>query len=116
MARIKKAVKAASKGLGLVFILPIRFYQKFISPMTPASCKYYPTCSAYAVEAYRKHGAVMGSVLTAWRLLRCNPWSYGGVDYVPDKITRIYFVPKNLRKENTYSEDERESRETEDRE
>jgi hypothetical protein len=48
----------------------------------------------------------MGTVLAVWRLLRCNPWSMGGVDYVPDKITRIYFVPKNLRKENKKEEKE----------
>jgi uncharacterized protein len=45
------------------------------------TCKYYPTCSAYASGALRKHGLVKGSTLTAWRLLRCNPWSRGGVDY-----------------------------------
>lgn len=100
MAWIKRTAEAVSKGLSFVFILPIRFYQRFISPMTPPRCKYYPTCSAYAAEAYRKHGVIMGTVLSAWRLLRCNPWSMGGVDYVPEKITRIYFVPKNLRKED----------------
>lgn len=97
-APIKRAAKAVSKAVGYFFILPIMFYRKFISPMFPARCKYYPSCSAYAVEAYKKHGVFKGTLLSAWRLLRCNPWSYGGVDYVPDKLTRIYFVPKNLRK------------------
>ena len=101
MAWIKRTVKAVSKGLSFIFILPIRLYQRFISPLTPPRCKYYPTCSVYALEAYRKHGVIKGTVLSAWRLLRCNPWSLGGVDHVPDKITRIYFVPKNLRKEET---------------
>jgi len=66
-------------------ILPIRFYQKFISPALPSRCKYYPSCSAYAVEAIRVHGAVHGSLLAGWRLLRCNPLSDGGLDPVPPK-------------------------------
>lgn len=80
------------------FILPIKFYRRFISPLTPSACKYYPSCSAYAIEAYRRHGVFMGTVLTIWRLLRCNPWSYGGVDHVPEKIYAGYFKPKNLKK------------------
>ena len=99
-ARAEKAAKAVSGALGYLFILPIMLYRKLISPMFPARCKYYPSCSAYAVEAYKKHGVFMGTLLSAWRLLRCNPWSLGGVDHVPDRITRIYFVPKNLRKDN----------------
>jgi uncharacterized protein len=66
-------------------ILPIRFYQKFISPAIPTRCKYYPSCSAYAVEAIRIHGAGRGLLLAAWRLLRCNPLSDGGLDPVPPK-------------------------------
>jgi len=69
----------------LVLIAPIRFYQRFITPYTPATCRYYPTCSAYAVTALRTRGAVVGTGLTIWRLLRCNPWSSGGVDHVPAK-------------------------------
>ncbi len=68
-----------------VLIAPIRFYQRFITPYTPATCRYYPTCSAYAVTALRTHGAVVGTGLTIWRLLRCNPWSDGGIDHVPAK-------------------------------
>ena len=66
-----------------ILIAPIRFYQRFITPYTPASCRYYPTCSAYAVTALRTRGAVVGTGLTIWRLLRCNPWSDGGIDHVP---------------------------------
>jgi len=69
----------------MVLIAPIRFYQRFITPYTPATCRYYPTCSAYAVTALRTHGAVIGTGLTIWRLLRCNPWSSGGIDHVPAK-------------------------------
>jgi putative membrane protein insertion efficiency factor len=66
-----------------MLVAPIRFYQRFITPYTPATCRYYPTCSAYAVTALRTRGALVGSALTIWRLLRCNPWSDGGVDHVP---------------------------------
>lgn len=68
-----------------IFLLPIKGYQKFISPHTTAKCKYYPTCSAYAVEAIRRHGLIYGGALAVWRVLRCNPWSKGGIDYVPEK-------------------------------
>ena len=71
--------------LAHVLIAPIRFYQRFITPYTPATCRHYPTCSAYAVTALRTHGAFVGTGLTIWRLLRCNPWSSGGIDYVPAK-------------------------------
>lgn len=71
----------------------IRGYQRFISPLFPARCRYYPTCSAYAVEAITIHGAIKGIGLGAWRLLRCNPWSLGGIDHVPghqeDEVDRI---------------------------
>ncbi len=65
----------------------IRLYQKFISPLFPPRCRYYPTCSHYAVEAYEKHGFIKGTILTIWRILRCNPWSRGGVDYVPEEFS-----------------------------
>lgn len=71
--------------LAWLLIAPIRFYQRFITPYTPATCRYYPTCSSYAVRALRTHGAVKGTLLTAARLLRCNPWSSGGIDYPPPR-------------------------------
>ncbi|SFC91104.1 membrane protein insertion efficiency factor YidD [Ruminococcus albus] len=74
--------------------LPIKAYRKFISPALPAQCKYYPTCSSYALTAYEKHGFLMGTVLTVWRILRCNPWSLGGIDEVPDKVRIDYFKIK----------------------
>ncbi|MCL1870837.1 MAG: membrane protein insertion efficiency factor YidD [Promicromonosporaceae bacterium] len=61
----------------------IRVYQVVISPMTGPTCKYYPSCSHYAVQAIRTHGALRGTGLALWRILRCNPWSLGGVDDVP---------------------------------
>lgn len=64
----------------------IKFYKKFISPLFPPCCKYYPTCSSYALEAVKKYGFFRGGWLAVWRILRCNPWSMGGIDYVPDKF------------------------------
>jgi putative membrane protein insertion efficiency factor len=69
-------------ALRSVAIAPIRFYQRAISPALPRRCKYHPTCSEYAVQAIRTYGVLRGLVLAAWRLLRCNPWSHGGVDPV----------------------------------
>ncbi len=64
---------------------PVRFYQRTISPGLPARCKYHPTCSEYAVQAVRRYGVLRGAVLAVWRILRCNPWSHGGVDFVEDQ-------------------------------
>lgn len=64
-------------------LLLVRFYQKFISPLTPPSCRYTPTCSQYAVEALRKYGPIKGSWLTIKRLSRCHPWGGSGYDPVP---------------------------------
>lgn len=68
-----------------LLIQPIRFYQRFISRYTPPTCRYYPCCSSYGITALRTHGALKGTLLTGWRLLRCNPWSGGGVDHVPPR-------------------------------
>ncbi|OKL48545.1 membrane protein insertion efficiency factor YidD [Boudabousia liubingyangii] len=67
------------------FIALIRGYQKHISAGRPRKCRYYPTCSGYAVEALQTHGLLKGLTLGTWRILRCNPWSLGGVDPVPEK-------------------------------
>ena len=63
----------------------IRWYQKNISAYRPPTCKYVPTCSAYAAQAVELHGAVKGTLLALWRFLRCNPFSKGGYDPVPKK-------------------------------
>ncbi|MEU4885624.1 MULTISPECIES: membrane protein insertion efficiency factor YidD [Streptomyces] len=63
----------------------IKLYQWTISPLLGPVCKYYPSCSHYGYGAIRVHGAVKGTALTAWRILRCNPWSPGGVDHVPPR-------------------------------
>ena len=74
MSRLSSAVTA-----------PIWVYRRVLSPMLPARCRYYPTCSQYAVEAIAGHGVSRGLVLAAWRLLRCNPFSSGGIDRLEDQ-------------------------------
>ena len=69
-----------------IAVIPIKIYQKYISPLKPPCCRYYPSCSSYALQAVEKHGIVKGVVLGSWRLLRCNPLAKGGVDYVPDRF------------------------------
>lgn len=63
--------------------LLVRLYQRLVSPLLPRSCRFYPSCSAYAVTALERHGALRGSYLTARRLLRCHPFHPGGIDPVP---------------------------------
>ena len=74
-------MRAHTPSAQQIAIAPIRLYQRVVSPMFGRRCKYYPTCSAYAVGAVREYGVFRGIVLAGWRLLRCNPWSAGGVDY-----------------------------------
>jgi putative membrane protein insertion efficiency factor len=69
-------------ALRRVAVAPVLLYRRVISPALPQRCRYHPSCSAYAVEAVQRFGILRGSVLAAWRLLRCNPWSLGGVDPV----------------------------------
>lgn len=70
-----------------ILIYLVKGYQKLISPLFPPSCRYYPTCSSYTVQALEKHGAVKGFLMGASRILRCNPLVPGGVDKVPDHFT-----------------------------
>jgi len=69
------------------FALFIKIYQTLISPLLGPRCKYYPSCSRYAVDAVTEYG-VKGLAMAAWRLIRCNPWSHGGVDYVLSKSSK----------------------------
>ena len=71
------------RWLTLLLIALIRFYRRFISPYTPPSCRYTPTCSQYAIEALRKHGPFKGLWLAVRRILRCHPWGGHGYDPVP---------------------------------
>ncbi|MBQ2799792.1 MAG: membrane protein insertion efficiency factor YidD [Lachnospiraceae bacterium] len=66
-----------------ILIFMIKFYRIYISPMKRTKCPYYPSCSQYGLEAVEKYGAVKGGILAAWRILRCNPFSRGGIDPVP---------------------------------
>lgn len=68
-----------------IFIGLIKFYQKAISPLKPASCRFFPTCSSYGLEAYRRFGFFKGSYLTIKRICKCHPFHKGGVDLVPEK-------------------------------
>ena len=70
-----------------LLLAPIGAYQRWISPSLPRRCRYEPTCSAYAAQAVRRFGVLRGALLAAWRLLRCNPLSHGGVDPVPERFT-----------------------------
>jgi putative membrane protein insertion efficiency factor len=73
--------KATWPAMALIGI--VRVYRLTLSPLLGARCRYYPSCSAYAMAALKYQGALRGVGLTIWRLLRCNPWSRGGVDYAP---------------------------------
>ncbi|OLT54485.1 membrane protein insertion efficiency factor YidD [Cellulosimicrobium sp. CUA-896] len=79
----RRALDVIRRLPALTLIGMLRAYQAVISPMTGPTCKYYPSCSHYALTAVQRHGALRGTGLALWRLLRCNPWSLGGVDDVP---------------------------------
>ena len=82
----------------IIFIKLIEFYQKVLSPLKGAPCcKYHPTCSSYAKEAIEVHGALKGLIMGFWRILRCNPFSKGGYDPVPEKFLDAF---KRKKKQN----------------
>jgi putative membrane protein insertion efficiency factor len=68
-----------------LLIGPVLLYRRTLARILPPSCKYYPSCSQYALDALRRYGLVRGAILAAWRVFRCNPWSHGGVDHVEDQ-------------------------------
>jgi putative membrane protein insertion efficiency factor len=76
------------KWLSYPLIGLVKFYQHFISPLTPATCRYTPTCSQYSLEALRKHGAFKGGWLSIKRIASCNPWGGSGYDPVPEKLQK----------------------------
>jgi putative membrane protein insertion efficiency factor len=80
-----KKAQEGQKGVGTQLkgfaIFLIKLWQRFISPLYPPSCRYYPTCSNYAIMAVEKYGVIKGTAKALWRILRCNPFSKGGVDY-----------------------------------
>lgn len=77
---VARETAPAARSTTTLVLLPIRFYRRFVSPALGPRCRYYPTCSAYAEEAVRDLGPVRGLILAAWRVLRCNPFSPGGLD------------------------------------
>ncbi|MCG7406274.1 membrane protein insertion efficiency factor YidD [Paenibacillus sp. ACRRX] len=79
----KEYVSRSRSGWTRTVQVPIHFYRKFISPLKPPTCRFYPTCSAYALEAIEVHGAAKGSWLTVKRIAKCHPFHAGGVDLVP---------------------------------
>jgi len=81
--RFREVLERLRAALVWVLLLPIRAYSRLLSPALPRRCRYYPTCSAYAEQALRTHGVIRGGGLAAWRIVRCNPFSAGGVDEVP---------------------------------
>jgi len=92
------------RGLNALWRLPravliglVRVYRLLLSPWVGQSCRFTPTCSAYAIQALDRHGAVVGTGLAAWRILRCNPWCHGGCDEVPDNMpwNRIRATPSD---------------------
>ena len=81
------------RGLNLLWHLPraaliglVRLYRLLLSPWVGQSCRFTPTCSVYAIQALGRHGAIVGTGLAGWRILRCNPWCHGGCDEVPDNM------------------------------
>jgi uncharacterized protein len=75
-------------------VLLVRLYQRLVSPLLPPACRFYPSCSAYAVQALERHGAIAGSWLTVRRLCRCHPFHPGGIDPVPDFLTYRWGIPR----------------------
>jgi putative membrane protein insertion efficiency factor len=84
------AARGPARVARALAIAPIMFYRRVVSPAIPRRCRYEPTCSRYAVEAIREYGILRGLVLAVWRLLRCNPLSYGGYD--PVQAQRVFRI------------------------
>ncbi len=78
-----KIIRKIYRGVSIPFIWMIHLYKAALSPLLPPSCRFYPTCSEYAVEALKKHGLFFGVYLSVRRILRCNPFCRGGYDPVP---------------------------------
>lgn len=82
-ASVQKVLRALASLPASVVVVLLRLYQRLVSPLYGPSCRFYPSCSQYALLAVQRHGVLRGTRLAAWRLLRCNPWNPGGVDDVP---------------------------------
>ena len=82
------------RSLRELVLAPLHLYRRVISPLVGRRCRYHPSCSEYAVDAVREYGVIRGSVLAAWRVMRCNPWSRGGADPV---ARQTMFRPRTAR-------------------
>jgi putative membrane protein insertion efficiency factor len=78
-----------------LYLFPVRLYRRFISPLKPPCCRFTPTCSAYTVTAIERFGILKGTVLSVWRILRCNPFCRGGMDPVPEEFSFFGKKKKN---------------------
>jgi putative membrane protein insertion efficiency factor len=78
-------IQALRRLIAAPLLLLLTLYRRFISPALPRRCRYEPTCSAYAEQAIRELGPIRGAIVAGWRLLRCNPWSRGGIDDLSDR-------------------------------
>lgn len=87
---VRRIVRVTSRLLALPLIALVRFYQIVISPLTPPTCRYYPSCSSYAVTALQRFGPLKGTWLAVRRVLRCHPWAPGGVDHVPPRAEQVH--------------------------
>ena len=84
--RVRRVFSRAVIFLRRVYLLPVRFYRRFLSSLKPvSSCRFTPTCSRYAVDAVMEWGIVVGTLMAVWRVMRCNPFSAGGDDPVPTR-------------------------------
>ena len=86
MGIVGATLAALERGSRRCLIAAIRAYRFFLSPWLGNQCRFYPTCSQYALTAIERHGAVRGTWLALWRLLRCHPWHPGGIDPVPEQF------------------------------
>jgi putative membrane protein insertion efficiency factor len=84
MGAIRFIVNSISKALACFIVYIIKLYKFFVSPIMPPSCKYYPTCSVYSIQAIKRFGLIKGGYLSLKRILSCNPFSNGGFDPVPE--------------------------------
>jgi putative membrane protein insertion efficiency factor len=80
---MRKTIKKIRKIIRNIALLPVYFYRACISPLTPSSCRFTPTCSQYAIEAVQKYGVLKGGWLAIKRIFRCHPWGSSGYDPVP---------------------------------
>lgn len=102
---MRELPRKISNITGSILLLPVHAYRKLISPLLGPRCKYYPSCSTYAVEVVKMYGPIRGPILAAWRVLRCNPLSDGGFDYPGDQTLFRSAHPHVCDEAHKYSHD-----------